>query len=1086
MRNRLLTLALLCGALALTAEPVRQLRLTHEPTLTLGGEFPGAQGRLDAREGAATIAYDLGKGAYVGLVTPAVLHQGTTSLTFRVRPTSARVRLFVRTTDSKGEQQMRRLRQSLPASEWTELTTDLSRFEAHWGGPNEGRIHWPLTQVVIGVEGGQPRQGEVEISGLTVTTTAPESLMPSLTLSLLPDRFGSLYEPDETVAVRFRLQSCETGRAPDAGDVRAVLRDWRGREVPGPELSPDPDQAREGVFAYRIEPSRLGGLSGAFQLTLKTTPQNGGDALEASTWFGRLPGPRPRPLPWVGTHFHGGHGWARGDFRLLDILSAVGYGAVREEFGWAGIERTRGQYRLAPNQLELARRLKERGILFNLLLTYGNPIYDNPFDPQAFASWAAFMAESFKGLTSHFEIWNEPHNFGFRKRYGGDMTSEDSPWIREFVAFTRAANDAIRRVQPDAHIAVTAEDSWPTLATMLRLGIADARNTISFHPYCHGQPRPERSFFFSDRGKAMRELSAAHGGASRYTITEMGWTTYQGPGEYLAVAGGYPRSSYVHQAQYIIRAYLSAKAHGVEYITQYDFKDDGPNRGYTEHNFGVVHEDYTPKPALLAVAWLCRLMEGAAYVDDLGTDSLVRLYQFRRPDGSSVVAAYAVEGTRRLRLPVAGAPEARDLMGNRLDATPDGGHLDITLDECPVYLTGLDTERLARRLVVDAPERPVIAPIGLDGSFPVTCRNLTGRDAEAVAVTLDVEGLPLLPATAVLGGRLADGDALTLDVPLNTSAPAWDAMANRSLRATVTCTVNGQSTATPMTIIPRRPLVARASGSVRRHDGIRSIPLTLENTTAAPVRAHVTAALDGQPARRLAPADVTVPANGAVTVWLAAADSQASLDGTLLVSVAYGQGQQLRLRQPIRPAAIPAAPAAIPVAAEPRALALPGPREVASEELSLGAAATLSATPQGLRIVVDVTDDVFFQPFSNHGDAWRGDSVQLAVAPPEGNSRLEATFARLAQGDTVSLESRLAPGTQPLDIAFTATKLPRQGDMRYDITLPWTALPGCRHALRLSLLVNDNDGAERRGWLEFHSGIGSAKRPELYGHYSCD
>ena len=167
---------------------------------------------------------------------------------------------------------------------------------------------------------------------------------------------------------------------------------------------------------------------------------------------------------------------------------------------------------------------------------YGNPIYDNPFDPQAFASWAAFMAESFKGLTSHFEIWNEPHNFGFRKRYGGDMTSEDSPWIREFVAFTRAANDAIRRVQPDAHIAVTAEDSWPTLATMLRLGIADARNTISFHPYCHGQPRPERSFFFSDRGKAMRELSAAHGGASRYTITEMGWTTYQGPGEYLAVA----------------------------------------------------------------------------------------------------------------------------------------------------------------------------------------------------------------------------------------------------------------------------------------------------------------------------------------------------------------------------------------------------------------------------------------------------------------------------------------------------------------------------------------------------------------------
>ena len=1085
MRNRLLTIALLCGALALTAEPVRHLRLTDEPTLTLGGEFPGAQGQLDARNGHAKISYDLGKGAYVGLVTPAVLHQGTTALAFRVRPTCAKVRLFVRTTDSKGEQQMRRIRQSLPPREWTELTADLSRFEAHWGGPNEGRIHWPLTQVVIGVEGGEPRQGEVELSGLTVTTTAPESLMPSLRLSLLQDRFGALFEPDEAVTIRFRLQSCEPGRTLAAGDVRAVLRDWRGREIPGLALSPAPGQAREGVFAYRIEPAQFCGLAGAFQLTLQATPPGGGDALEASTWFGRLPGPRPRPLPWAGTHFHGGHGWGRGDFRFLDIISAVGYGAIREEFGWSGIERTKGEYRLSPNQLELARQLKERGILFNLLLTYGNPIYENPFDPQAFARWAAFMAESFKGLTSHFEIWNEPHNFGFRKRYGGDMTSEDSPWIREFVSFTRAASDAIRRVQPDAHIAVTAEDSWPTLATMLRLGIADSRNTISFHPYCHGQPRPERSFFFSDRGKAMRELSAAHGGARRYTITEMGWTTYQGPGEYLAIAGGYPRSSYVHQAQYIIRAYLSAKAHGVEYITQYDFKDDGPNRGYTEHNFGVVHEDYTPKPALLAAAWLCRLMEGAAYVDDLGTDSLVRLYQFRRPDGSSVVAAYVVEGTRRLSLPVAGAPEVRDLMGNRLEASVARGQLDITLDECPVYLTGLDTGKLARRLVVDAPALPVIAPIGLDSSFTVTCRNLTGRDAEAVTVTLAVDGQPLLPTTAVISQRLATGESLTLDIPLSTAAPTWNALADRSLAATVTCTVNGQSTACPLTIIPRRPLVARASGSLRRQ-GAAVIPLALENTTDTPVRARVTASLAGQPELRLTPADVTIPAHGAATAWLAPADPQASLTGTLLAHVDYGQRQTLRLKLPIRAAAIPAAPASIPLATEPRTFALPGPREVAPEDLSLGATATLSATPTGLRVVVDVTDDVFFQPFSNHGDAWRGDSVQLAVAPPEGNQRLEATFAKLAQGDRVSIDSRLAPGTQPADIAFTATRLPHQGDMRYDITLPWSALPGCRHGLRLSLLVNDNDGAERKGWLEFHSGIGCGKRPELYGRYSCD
>jgi hypothetical protein len=30
------------------------------------------------------------------------------------------------------------------------------------------------------------------------------------------------------------------------------------------------------------------------------------------------------------------------------------------------------------------------------------------------------------------------------------------------------------------------------------------------------------------------------------------------------------------------------------------------------------------------------------------------------------------------------------------------------------------------------------------------------------------------------------------------------------------------------------------------------------------------------------------------------------------------------------------------------------------------------------------------------------------------------------------------------------------------------------------MLVNDNDGSGRRGWLEYGSGIGSAKDPTLY------
>ena len=35
--------------------------------------------------------------------------------------------------------------------------------------------------------------------------------------------------------------------------------------------------------------------------------------------------------------------------------------------------------------------------------------------------------------------------------------------------------------------------------------------------------------------------------------------------------------------------------------------------------------------------------------------------------------------------------------------------------------------------------------------------------------------------------------------------------------------------------------------------------------------------------------------------------------------------------------------------------------------------------------------------------------------------------------------------------------------------------------LRFALLVNDNDGAGRKGWLEWFQGIGFAKDPTQYG-----
>jgi hypothetical protein len=218
---------------------------------------------------------------------------------------------------------------------------------------------------------------------------------------------------------------------------------------------------------------------------------------------------------------------------------------------------------------------------------------------------------------------------------------------------------------------------------------------IAIHPYCHGQPRPEREWFFRDGGEQLRQLSRGNGGPDRIVITEAGWTTYEGEMQYLAIAGGYPRSSLVHQAQYLVRMYLSARAAGVDYSTQYDLRDDGSNHSYTEHNFGLVRNDYSPKPALLAVAAMTRLVGQGEFVRNVAPDPAVaRAYVFD-VGGTAVVCAYAIEKDVKLTLPVGvDHLEQADLMGNRSPLAASDGRVTLDLTEQPIYLIGVKLEAL--------------------------------------------------------------------------------------------------------------------------------------------------------------------------------------------------------------------------------------------------------------------------------------------------------------------------------------------------------------------------------------------------------
>ena len=508
---------------------------------------------------------------------------------------------------------------------------------------------------------------------------APQPLNPTTPQPFNPSpRFGGLYGPEETAVLSLTNASpADTLLITDAFGNQILKRALTAAEVASGKVT--------------LTRRDLGGRFGCFSASAVA---QGSVESPLPQSFCFLTSNAVEPVHWVGTVTHDGHGWGKGDCRFVDILAQAGIGCVRDEPKWAACERSKGEYALPPAFDRYVNALCAKGIKLNLLLDYTNGIYENPVDPDGFAAWAAWMGTALKGRVDRFEIWNEPGNFHFRRIYGGSRFG-DSPWVRAFVAFTRRADDALHAVRPDALISVCAEDAESTLEAMIGHGIARAHNAVAFHPYCHAQMRPEREMWFQDGGRRLRELMAANGGAMKVAATEMGWTTFSrgaAGGEKWELAGGYQPATLLQQASCLVRAFVMARQTGVEFACQYDFKDDGPRRNYTEHNFGLVRQDFSSKPAMAAVAQLTRLVGMAKPLGDIAAEpSRFRVYRFRRPGDCDLFCCWAIEGEDGFELPPAqdlAALRAYDIFGNRTEVPLKGRCL--RLNETPLYLTGLN------------------------------------------------------------------------------------------------------------------------------------------------------------------------------------------------------------------------------------------------------------------------------------------------------------------------------------------------------------------------------------------------------------
>lgn len=160
----------------------------------------------------------------------------------------------------------------------------------------------------------------------------------------------------------------------------------------------------------------------------------------------------------------------------------------------------------------------------------------------------------------------------------------------------------------------------------------------------------------------------------------------------------------------------------------------------------------------------------------------------------------------------------------------------------------------------------------------------------------------------------------------------------------------------------------------------------------------------------------------------------------------------------------------------------------------LSAQANVNWDAQNLYTTIVVQDDVHAQTW-NGGDIWQGDSLQLGIdlSKKDGSSSKnvsELGFALNNQGNVSKWRWRAPEGVQTgalNNVQADITRDEANHQTTYKLTLPFSELHKAGYTfspsdvIGFTVLINENDGAGRSGFMEYNQGIGSSKDAALYG-----
>ncbi|MBI3212496.1 MAG: cellulase family glycosylhydrolase [Mycobacterium sp.] len=304
----------------------------------------------------------------------------------------------------------------------------------------------------------------------------------------------------------------------------------------------------------------------------------------------------------------------------LDAMLSMGVTQLRVFVPWKDVEASKGQYNWDAVDT-VVNAAYERGIAVAAVVTtsptwatdYSVSPYGEPRDVQDYANFMSALASRYgagdadpeEAKISAYEIWNEPQNF---------LAWFPTPSAKEYTELLKAAYTAIKAVDPSGTViggVVTAGLTWMGMninpvdfvKSMYETGAAGYFDVLSYHPYNY-------NLLFSQgqdvANSAYKQLLAIQALMAKYG---------DGDKQVWASEFGIPTTvvSEAKQKQFImdfLQTWSQLSGVGPAFI--YSLLDLDSSSDGRQNNFGLFHDDWTPKEVAAAIAaWIA-----GTYVDD--------------------------------------------------------------------------------------------------------------------------------------------------------------------------------------------------------------------------------------------------------------------------------------------------------------------------------------------------------------------------------------------------------------------------------------------------------------------------------------